>query len=127
TFEVPFNEPFQVFGKGPDYHFVTASGKYYFCTKQDGKRVLKAAWKDAYSPIRAVVVEASGGRAYAFTEPVRPDEKKGQRMYFEMGGEFVEGQVYERKPIDQPKLDPTFKHVYECAQVLLADKQLKDK
>lgn len=84
TIELPFDEPFRVFGNRKELFFVTQGGALYSAFRtDDGKYKVEQRWKGTRYPIVALVNDTKRHRTFAFTKTVvRRDND--QPYYFEL-------------------------------------------
>jgi hypothetical protein len=122
--EVEIDEPFTAVSQGHAVYFVTRSGKLFSVKQVEKDRwKVEAAWKDADSPIRAVLRDEDAGRAFAFTEPAL-DAKGGRKVYFELSDK-PDPTAYEPRPLKGAKLDEPLATVLGLAYSLHDEKKLK--
>lgn len=115
-----FTEPFQVFGKGDDYWFVTETGKAYLAAKPaDGPRVVKPLWTDDKQPIIAIVQDDDGQRTFAFCKSEKPD----QGTYFELTKELQQRR-YDLSTVKR-KVQGPLEQPLRYVQLLIGDGYLK--
>jgi hypothetical protein len=122
--EADIREPFTAVRQGDATFLVTRSGKLYALRKNDKDEwKAEAVWKDADSPIRAVLRDEDAGRAFVFTEPA-PDAKDGRKVYFELSDK-PDPAAYEAKPPKDSKLDEPLATLMGLANFLHDQKKLK--
>jgi hypothetical protein len=122
--EADIREPLTAVRQGETTFLLTRSGRLYVPRKNDKDEwKAEAVWKDADSPIRAVVRDEDAGRAFAFTEPV-PDAKDGRKVYFELSDK-PDPAAYEAKPLKAAKLDEPLGTLMGLANFLRDQKKIK--
>jgi hypothetical protein len=114
-------EPFHAFQDAGHFYFVTVWGRLYACGKRADKQRVRALWKDADRPIRAVVCDGASGRAWAFTAGAGTDSPP---VWFELAAE-VRPHPYERGPGLEVQAEDPLPGMLAHARLLLAAKEIQ--
>ena len=83
---------------------------------------MEPVWDDDRRPVVAFLTDADADRTFLFCKP----DKDGKGVYFEMDAK-PDPQVYDTSKVPEAKPDDPLPAVLAYAQILLADKKIKDK
>ena len=124
-FAAPLDEPFQVYGDGVSWQFLTRSGSLYTSTKPNKRpRKLDLLYSSRDKPIRAILTDSGSNKTFAFVAP--PKSRTGE--YFELSAGPKAAKPY---TLPDAKLDATLdeplRSLMGYSRVLLADKKIEGK